>query len=127
MEPIKSENESLRKMIEHQMNQIKHLNEKCDRSIERTIRVEAYSMRENIIISGMVEEKEESETDLRVSVTKLFTEDMQVDMTNTRLLACHRMRGNQTPRDIIVGFDNHSGKKAAMKNAYHLKKRTTPT
>ncbi len=36
MEPIKSENESLRKMIEDQMNQMKHLNDKCDRSIERT-------------------------------------------------------------------------------------------
>ena len=141
--PIKAENVKLRKditslteTVAKLSNQIAlhngmvgYLRARNKSNRDRQIRMESYSMRENIIISGMAESSVETESDLYEKLEDLFSRDMSVDMSNVSIVRCHRLRkfaNRSGPRNVIVRFSSHLGKMAVMKSARNLKGRTIP-
>ena len=92
--------------------------------------MESYSMRENVIISGIDDSPpDETESDLLVKLSDLFSREMSVDMSNVTIVRCHRLRkfaGRPGPRNVIVRFSSHLGKVSVMKSARNLKGREHP-
>jgi len=92
--------------------------------MDRIRRQEDYSRRDNIIVTGMKEEKDE---DCRMVAAKLLKDGF--DMDNVELVRAHRLRdGNKTnntgdrkSRKLIIRFRYHSDKEQVMKNKWNLK------
>jgi ribA/ribD-fused uncharacterized protein len=117
----------LRQKVLLQQGMIDHLRSSAKSNRDRQIRMESYSMRENIIISGMVESSNETEADLRDKLMELFSTDMSADMTNVLIVKCHRLRklasNHDGNRNVIVTLSTHLGKMAIMTSARNLKDR----
>ena len=115
--------------VERQRGMIDYLSSCVRINKDRQVRLESYSMRENVIISGIAEEKGESASELYDAITNLFSEDMSADMSNVNIVRCHRL-GKHTPgqghRKVIVRFSSHLGKLAILKAARNLKDRDDP-
>jgi len=136
LKPIEDENISLRKVTNELTNKvtvqqglIDYMRTNTGETRSRLIRLEAYSMRENLIITGLDEVKGETEDILYDSLIKLFSGDMAVDMSNIQIVRCHRLsRGVKRagPRDVIARFATLTGKKKVLYSGYRLKGRTSP-
>lgn len=66
----------LTEKVDHQQALIKHMRASCDVTKERLIKLESYSMRENIIISGLDEPGQETDDTLYDDVMALFFEQL---------------------------------------------------
>ena len=139
LKPIQAENISLRtdltslsdkvsdltNIVKRQQGEIAYLRSSTTANRSRLIRMECYSMRENIIISGLSDPgNDEDEQTLRNTVCDLFSSTMHVDMTDVVIARCHRLRKSAKrsgPRDVIVRFSTQLGKSAVMKCASNLR------
>lgn len=144
LKPIQKENVNLRSDVKElqddvnrlreqmltQQGMISYLNTCVKVNQERQIRMESYSMRENIVISGIDESRDESEAVLHDKLRTLFSVDMSADMSNVNIVRCHRLRKSPNApagaRNVIVRFSTHQGKISIMKSARNLKGRTKP-
>ena len=139
LEPIQTENSKLNdkvsdltQQVSDQQHQINSLRVKCKSTTDRLIKLEAYSMRENIIISGIPEIRGENDQSLRTTLCTIFSEDMEIDMSDINIVRCHRLgnpnRSNKKagPRDVIVRFATQSNKMYVLSSARKLKGRETP-
>ena len=131
-----TENIALRKItteltqkVTFQQDMLDYLGAKCKATTDRLIKLESYSMRENIIISGLDEEERETEDNLYDTLMELFSTDMSLDMSNIHIVRCHRLaKGAKKtgPRDVIVRFSTHNGKTTVLYSAHKLKGRNKP-
>ena len=71
LEPIKSENIKLSEKVHDLEDKVRdqqcdstYLKSKCQSTSDRLIRMEAYSMRENLVLTGIEESEDESESSL---------------------------------------------------------------
>ena len=126
LKSIQAENTSLRTdltSLSDKLSDYLHSSTTSNRS--RLIRMECYSMRENVIISGISDPgNDEDEQTLRNTVCHLFSSTMQANMTDVVIARCHRLRKSAKrtgPRDVIVRFYTQLGKSAIMKCARNLR------
>ena len=82
-------------------------------------------MRENIIISGLVEDTDETEDSLIHALFTIFSTEMGVDTARLHIVSCHRL-GRTGLRDVIARFSTHQGKKLFMIGTKLLKGREDP-
>ena len=119
--------ESLKQTVALQQGMIDYLRSSSRANRDRHIRTESYSMRENVIISGIQETRGEAEPDPRDTMMELFRDDMSADMSSVTLVRCHRLgMYGDLPRNVLVRFSTHLGKMAVMKSARNLKDREDP-
>lgn len=141
LKPIQAENLSLRTdltslsdklsdlsdIVKRQQGEIDYLRSSTTSNRSRQIRMECYSMRDNVILSGVSDPgNDEDEQTLRNTVCDLFSSVMNVNMTDVVIARCHRLRKSAKrtgPRDVIVRFSTHLGKFAVMKCARNLRGR----
>ena len=138
LEPIKSDNArlnvkvvNLEHRVCHQQNQIDLLRSRTKRSTDRIIRMEAYSMRENIKISGIEESSDETEDSLVDTLMDIFGDDMELDTSMISINRCHRLYKSKAyartgPRDVIVRFSSHRNKSYVLSATGKLKDRENP-
>ena len=125
---VKKATGALVETIDSQQLEIQTLRNRCQDTDNRMLKLESYSMRENLIISGVMENDNETEEDLRKSLDDLFDE-LELDPDNISINRCHRIssRGtNKTVRDIIVRFTNLGDKQRILRSSHHLKGRDSP-
>ena len=84
---------------------------------ERLISQEDYSRRDNIIVSGLKESRDENCRDVvRTLLKEVF------NMENVVIVRTHRLGGmNQQNRKLIIRFQNYSDKEHVMRNRKRLK------
>jgi len=67
-----------------------YLGARCKATTDHLIKPESYSMRENLIISGVDEEECETENSLYDALIELFPTEMSLDMFHVHFIRCHR-------------------------------------
>ncbi len=86
-------------------------------------KLEQYSRRESIRITGVADEKEENVAEKIIQLAK----DMDVDIVSSDISVCHRsgqLRENaKKPRDILCRFISRSTKHSMMRNKKQLKEK----
>lgn len=115
----------LRQKTEDQQYQIDHMKIKYQATHDRLVKLESYSMRENIIISGIAEPTQsgnESEDDLQHAVVHILENDLA--LVNMTVVRCHRLPSKfRKPRDTIVRIASYKDKKDILQAAKKLKGR----
>lgn len=126
------ESEALRQQVASQELQIAYLKNQHNHTMDRLLKMESYSMRENLIISGVRESENETEQQIREKIQKLFRDDLKLDVT-IPILRCHRLGPNKTSagpgrkhRDIIIRLTTHSDKKTILRARKNLAKKRPP-
>ena len=100
--------------LESEINQLKLENKTFE---EKLIQQDNYSRKENVVIQGLTENKDENCFQL---VEKLFS-DMRLE--NFKVQRCHRLgpkRTDSKPRPLIMRFAFYSDKQTFMKNRHAL-------
>lgn len=101
----------------------------------RLQKLEAYSMRENVVVSGIPEQDGETEQNVLEKTRLLMSQQLELqDVDKINITRCHRMyqpmhtkyQNNTTnphtrPRDIIVRFYSYTDKSRVMQAARNLK------
>jgi len=141
LKPMKEENTSLRRDVTAmskgvdilrqkvilQRGMIDYLCNSVKSNRNRQIRMDSCSVRENIIISGIVESSNETEVELYDILMELFSTYTSADMSNVIIVKCHRLRklasNHDGNRNVIVIFSTHRGKMAIRESARNLKNR----
>ena len=138
LEPIKSENiklsekvHDLEDKVRDQQCDITYLKSKCQSTSDRLIRMEAYSMRENLVLTGIEESEDESESSLIDKLMDIFQNDMDLDTSNFNVVKCHRLYKpkhsvRSGPRDVIVRFTSQRTKSYILSATGKLKDRPQP-
>ena len=120
----------LQKTVQSQKSQIDHLTTMCTESRDRVIKMESYSMRENLIFSGFAEVPNETEDMICHMLLQLFCDEMYLDVTDITVVSCHRLgtydQKARRPRDIIARFSKHSSKKKVLFASKQLAGRAIP-
>ena len=122
LQPLSTENSTLRdsvkelkdKVCGHQF-QLNYLRNKCKSTTDRLLRLESYSMRENLIFTGIVDHPGESEESLEDKLMNIFDEELSLDISSINIVRCHRLyrKHKQTGnRDVIVRFSSLASKNA---------------
>jgi len=112
------------KLSETEVNLLKY---KYTSLQERVIKMEAYSRKDNLLISGITEPEKETDLDCLKSVYNVFSNTLGIpDAQNMRIVRCHRLgspRNNQTkkPRTIIVKFHWFGDRVKVWENRKNLK------
>jgi uncharacterized phage infection (PIP) family protein YhgE len=84
---------NLTNIVKRQQGEIDYLHSSTTSNRSRLIRMECYSMRENVILSGISDPgNDEDEQTLRNTVCHLFSSTMQANMTDVVIARCHRLR-----------------------------------
>ena len=139
LEPVTSETLQLRetvseltKIVHTQQSQIGYLRSKHKATTDRLIKLESYSMRENLIFSGLEEIPGETEEALRDALLCLVRDEMGLDPDDISIVRCHRLgnymyRSSRTgPRDVIARFSAQNIKKSVLFAARKLRHREKP-
>ena len=136
---IRKENEELKKSLEfsqhkldeasaavvRQESELKELRSQLGSDVniaERVRKLEDYSRRNNIIIDGIPERKDENEEVLLRDVNNLVSNKLDIEMD---IDVCHRL-GNKNissnrPRPTIVRLASHSQRDKCLKSSHKLK------
>ena len=127
LQPLSTENSTFRdsvkdlieKVCGHQF-QLNHLRSKCKSTTDRLLRLESYSMRENLIFTGIVDHPGESEESLEDKLMNIFDDELSLDISSINIVRCHRLhyKHKQTGnKDVIVRFSFFRFSSQANKNA----------
>jgi ribA/ribD-fused uncharacterized protein len=97
---------------------------------ERILSMESYSMRDNLIFTGLPEVDGETDTDIRNILKSVFTDDLKLDGDMISISRCHRLDKRHRPhdrsRDIIVKFTQYSDRQKVLYSGKHLKGKNPP-
>ena len=136
IEPVSSVNCVLQESVNHltqkvrvQQSQIDYLRTKCTATTDRIIKLEMYSMRENLIFTGLDESPGETEDSIRDSLMTIFSHELELDTTSINMVRCHRLRSKRDrpgPRDVIARFTTLTSKREILYAARKLRGRKTP-
>ena len=88
---------------------------------ERQIKSETYSRRENLIIYGMEQEKNENFLD---KIKSFMTTNLKIPeekVNNINIQRCHRLKVNMTPQPMICRFVLFSDRMLIWNARYNLK------
>lgn len=128
IEKITKKTDELVARVSEQDIQIRILQNDNTTLAERLLRMEARSMANNLIISGIDELNDEKDGDIRAALTQLFV-DMKLDPGSINLIRCHRLgrvRGNKgRPRDIVAVFGGND-KYDVLSHAKNLRGHNPP-
>lgn len=115
--------------MDDQQHMIDILRLKYQSTEDRLIRLEAYSMKDNLIISGLAETNGESTGDLVNALIDLFTTDLGLKLTAMYIKVCHRLASTSSKkgiRDVIVSFTTPIVKSTVLRASSLLKGRASP-
>ena len=120
-----------RKEINEQHSISKVMQRKCRETNERLQKLESYTMRENLVFSGIPEQEGETEDAIRKSICDVFRTKMNItNADQIRISRCHRLNrtipSNKTgdsvrPRDIIVRFQYYPDRMSVLHSGKMLK------
>ena len=75
---------------------------------EKVVRLESYSRKDNLLVSGVPEKRFERDIDCRRKCLNLFRNTMGIDTTNMWIVRCHRVgrysKNQKYPRKIVIRF-----------------------
>ena len=125
LEFTQSQLEEANRIMEQHENKLKHLTRKeidVESVSERVRSLEDYSRRNNIVVDGLVEDKEENSEKLQVNISKLLSEKLNLI---PEIDVCHRLGKKDEftakPRPVIIKFNKHEDKHSCLRSASKLK------
>ena len=111
--------------MEQHENKLKHLTRKeVDvKSVSERVRsLEDYSRRNNIVVDGLVEDKEENSEKLQVNISKLLSEKLNLI---PEIDVFHRLgkidESTAKHRPVIIKFNKQEDKHSCLRSASKLK------